>query len=244
MGLFNFWNSLNPQEEPVKRSEINQIIQEADTFMKAHGFHLPPFAYWTPQEWGRKGPEVREIVANSLGWDITDFGSGEYTKYGLFLFTLRNGNPKNLRPGQDKTYAEKILLVEVDQITPMHFHWRKMEDIINRGGGKLAIKLYNSSEDEQLAQSNITVTKDGVVHQLKAGETVVLEVGESITLPTGLYHEFWGVDSKVLVGEVSSINDDATDNRFLKPGGRFPDIEEDVPPLHLLVGDYAKYYRG
>ena len=48
---------------------------------------------------------------------------------------------------------------------------------------------------------------------------------------------------KVLVGEVSKVNDDVNDNRFLKPTGRFPEIEEDEPPLHLLVGDYAKYYQ-
>ncbi len=85
---------------------------------------------------------------------------------------------------------------------------------------------------------------DGVRRTLKAGATVMLKVGESITLPTGLYHEFWGVDSKVLVGEVSKVNDDANDNRFLEPMGRFPNIEEDEPPYYLLVGDYRNYYKG
>ena len=228
----------------MKRSEINEIIREADAFMKAHGFHLPPFATWSPAEWQQKGPEVQEIVANNLGWDITDFGQGDYQKVGLFLFTIRNGSLENLRTGQGKTYAEKVLISDIDQVTPMHFHWDKTEDIINRGGGKLAIKLYNSTEDEQLAQTDITVSMDGIVRQLKAGDVVSLAVGESITLPTGLYHEFWGEGSKVLVGEVSKVNDDANDNRFLEPMGRFPDIEEDAPPLHLLVGDYRRYYRG
>jgi hypothetical protein len=58
-----------------------------------------------------------------------------------------------------------------------------------------------------------------------------------------LYHKFWGEDSTVLVGEVSVVNDDYTDNRFLDPIGRFPDIEEDVEPFYLLVGDYDTYYR-
>ncbi len=227
----------------MKRSQINTIIREADAFMKAHGFYLPPFAYWTPEDWQKKGPEVREIVDHHLGWDITDFGQGDYEKIGLFLFTIRNGDPQNSKSGEGKTYAEKVLIVDVDQVTPMHFHWLKMEDIINRGGGKLAIKLYNSTEDEWLADTAITVSMDGVVRQFEAGATVVLEVGESITLPPGLYHEFWGVGSKVLVGEVSRVNDDANDNRFLDPAGRFPDIEEDEPPLHLLVGDYARYYQ-
>jgi D-lyxose ketol-isomerase len=150
---------------------------------------------------------------------------------------------ENLRTGQGKTYAEKVLIVEVNQVTPMHFHWHKTEDIINRGGGKLAIKLYNSTEDEQLAETEIRVSVDGVRQTLKAGTVVTLTVGESITLPAGLYHEFWGVESKVLVGEVSKVNDDANDNRFLEPTGRFPAIDEDESPLHLLVGDYARYYQ-
>ncbi len=227
----------------MKRSEINQIIREADAFMKSVGFHLPPFAYWTPDNWQNKGSEVQEIVTNKLGWDITDFGQGNYEKLGLFLFTVRNGGPENLKTGQGKTYAEKILISEVDQLTPMHFHWDKVEDIINRGGGRLAIRLYNSTEDEKLADTDVTVSMDGVQRTFKAGHMVMLDVGESITLPNYLYHEFWAVDSKVLVGEVSKVNDDLNDNRFLNPVGRFPEIEEDEPPLHLLVGDYEQYYR-
>jgi D-lyxose ketol-isomerase len=226
----------------MKRSEINAIIREADAFMKAYHFHLPPFAYWTPANWQSKGEEVREIVDNNLGWDITDFGSGNYSKIGLFLFTIRNGSLENLRTGQGKTYAEKILISEVDQVTPLHFHWSKTEDIINRGGGRLALKLYNSTPEGQLAETEVQVSLDGVRHIFKAGHTVILNTGESITLPTGLYHEFWGVDSKVLVGEVSKVNDDAHDNCFFEAVGRFPEIEEDEASLHLLVGDYPRYY--
>jgi D-lyxose ketol-isomerase len=226
----------------MKRSEINAIIREADAFMKAFGFHLPPFAYWTPTDWQNKGEEVREIVDHNLGWDITDFGSGDYGKIGLFLFTIRNGSLENLRTGQGKTYAEKVLISEVDQVTPLHFHWSKTEDIINRGGGRLALKLYNSTPEGQLAETEVQVSLDGVRHTFKAGHTVILNTGESITLPTGLYHEFWGVDSKVLVGEVSKVNDDAHDNRFFDTVGRFPEIEEDEAPLYLLVGDYPRYY--
>lgn len=226
----------------MKRSEINEIIRQADAFMKSHGFHLPPFAYWTPDQWRSKGEEVREIVDNKLGWDITDFGQGDYGNIGLFLFTIRNGSLENLRTGRGKTYAEKVLICEVDQVTPMHFHWSKTEDIINRGGGRLAIKLYNSTGEGGLADTEVMVSMDGVRYTFKAGQTVMLEVGQSITLETGLYHEFWGIEQKVLVGEVSKVNDDAADNRFLNPVGRFPSIEEDQPPLYLLVGDYSNYY--
>jgi len=227
----------------MKRSEINQIMRDADRFIRVRGFYLPPFAYWTPADWQAKGPEASEIVENGLGWDITDFGRGDYRKMGLFLFTLRNGNPANLRTMQGKIYAEKLLIVDVDQVTPMHFHWNKAEDIINRGGGQLLVQLYNATPDDGLDDSPVTVSMDGVRYTLPAGTTVALHPGESITLPQRLYHTFWGADERVLVGEVSVVNDDSRDNRFYEPMGRFPEIEEDEPPLYLLIQDYPKYYK-
>ena len=227
----------------MKRSQINALIRDADAFFKQHQFHLPPFAYWTPQDWAGKGPEAREIVDKQLGWDITDFGSGDYGKIGLFLFTVRNGALADLKRGAGKVYAEKLMIVEVGQVTPYHFHWNKVEDIINRGGGKLVIQLYNSTPDEKLADTDITVSTDGVVRTLKAGDKVVLQPGESITLPTGLYHQFWGEGSRVLVGEVSTVNDDNCDNRFLTAPGRFPDIDEDEPAMYPLCSEYRRHFR-
>ena len=227
----------------MNRSEINSIMRRADEFIRQRGFYLPPFAYWSPVEWSRKGQEVKEIALNQLGWDITDFGLGDFNKQGLFLFTVRNGNPENLIRMQGKIYAEKIMIVEGDQVTPMHFHWAKMEDIINRGGGNLAIQVYNASPDDRLAETPVVLSLDGVEHILKAGTTIELLPGESISLPTRLYHKFWAVGGRVLVGEVSMVNDDHLDNCFLEPIGRFPMIEEDETPFYLLVGDYPKYYN-
>lgn len=227
----------------MKRSEINAIMRDADAFMKAKGFRLPPFAYWSPADWASKGEEVREIVDRQLGWDITDFGLGDYEHTGLFIFTIRNGNPADLPKGSGKLYAEKVLISDANQVTPFHFHWRKVEDIINRGGGKLVIQLYNSTADDGLAEDTVVVSTDGVQRTVPAGGKVVLQPGESITLPTRLYHAFWAEGERVLIGEVSLVNDDNTDNRFYEPVGRFPEIEEDEPPLYLLCTDYPKYYR-
>jgi D-lyxose ketol-isomerase len=206
---------------------------------------LPPFAFWTPTDWRLKGPEVAEIVENQLGWDITDFGGGDFERLGLFLFTLRNGSLCNLETMQGKLYAEKILIVRENQVTPLHFHFQKMEDIINRGGGELLLQFYNPAQDgNALADTDVTITMDGVVRTFAAGETVSLKPGESVTLPTWMYHKFWGAPGRgtVLVGEVSRINDDQADNRFLETMGRFPEIDEDEDPLYLLVGDYGSYY--
>lgn len=228
----------------MKRSEINEIIREADAFLKSYQFLLPPFAYWTPEEWASKGDEVRQIVERRLGWDMTDFGQENFEKVGLSNFTLRNGSLADLKQGMGQLYCEKILIVGVDQVTPLHFHWNKTEDIINRGGGKLVIQLYNATKEESLADSDVTVYTDGMERRVNAGGTIVLSPGESITLIPYCYHAFWATGSPVLAGEVSLVNDDNSDNRFYEPIGRFPQIVEDEPPLYLMVNDYEKYYQA
>ena len=223
----------------MKRSEINQLIRSSIAFFNEMNFKLPPWAYRTPGEWKGKYDSCSEIIDNMHGWDLTDFGSGDFHKRGLILFTLRNGNA-----GKDKKiYAEKIMIVEEMQETPMHFHWSKMEDIINRGGGNLVIDLYDSDSDENFSQADFEVKTDGVSRTLKAGSSVTLTPGESICLHQGLYHRFYGEQGKgkVLVGEVSAVNDDSSDNRFKEPVGRFPEIVEDEAPLHLLANDYQNY---
>ena len=223
----------------MKRSEINAVMQDAKKLFADYRISLPPFVLWTPEEWKTKGAEVQEIRDNMLGWDITDFGQGDFSKIGLFLITIRNGNQK-MPEKYPKTYAEKLMIVREQQITPMHFHWNKMEDIINAGGGNLIIKLYNSTEDEKLADTDVVVSMDGVQQTFPAGTEVRLEPGQSITLTPGLYHRFWGEAGKgtVLVREVSMCNDDSNDNCFYDPAGRFPEIEEDEAPLHLLCNEY------
>ena len=221
----------------MKRSEINSRIKKAKDFFEQMNFKLPPWAYWEPQNWRGKYSTCYEIVDNMLGWDLTDFGSNDFMKRGLLLFTIRNGNLEK----DNKPYAEKIMVVEKNQETPMHFHWNKMEDIINRGGDNLIIECYETTENNELSDSPVILKIDGIEKKFKAGETIRLVPGESICLERGIYHRFYGENDKVLVGEVSAVNDDRVDNKFYDELGRFPDIEEDEKPLHLLVSDYQNY---
>jgi len=225
----------------MKRSEINSLIKQAADFSKKNGFLLPPFAFWTPADWRKKGAEADEIRDCMLGWDVTDFGLGKFHEIGLVLFTIRNGLYRNRR--YPKPYAEKILIIEKSQVCPMHFHWSKSEDIINRGGGILAVQLYNSSPSGQFSKTAVTVSLDGVQKTVKAGSIVRLEPGESIFIPSRLYHKFWGEKRKLLLGEVSKVNDDRHDNRFYEPIGRFPKIEEDEPARYLLFSEYPAKNR-
>lgn len=223
----------------MKRSEVNRILVNAKKFMAERQFFLPPWAYWNVAEWEKNRHMAGEIINNMLGWDITDFGSGDFYRKGLFLFTLRNGKLNS----DKKTYAEKIMISEENQETPMHFHWSKMEDIINRGGGNLIIELYNSTPDNKLDSTPVHFRIDGIDRTIKAGGKIILSPGESICLEQGVYHRFYGEPGKgkTLIGEVSMVNDDKTDNCFYEPVGRFPVIEEDEQPLHLLVSDYNHF---
>lgn len=225
----------------MKRSEINALIAEACNFFNQHHFCLPPFANFTPEEWKNKNHEYDEIRRNHLGWDVTDFGSGDYEHAGLFLFTVRNGNVKVAR--DEKVYAEKIMIVKEGQVTPYHFHWFKQEDIINRGGGNLMVKVYNATQEDEFSDDDVEIQMDGRHYTVPAGSVIRLHPGESITMQRRLYHSFWGEEGcgTVLVGEVSQCNDDESDNRFYKPCGRFATIEEDEPPFRLLCNEYPDY---
>ena len=223
----------------MKRSEVNRLIANAIDLLHRHQIALPPFAYWSCADWENKGRECDEIRRCNLGWDITDFGSGDFARVGLVVFTVRNGHHKVV-PYTGKPYAEKILIVRENQRTPMHHHVLKSEDIVCRSGGNLLIKVYNSAADGGLADTDVEVSLDGVRHCVKAGHTFRLQPGESIALTPFLYHEFWteqGTGTSI-VGEVSSVNDDETDNAFLSKVGRFPQIVEDAPANYKLCTEY------
>lgn len=225
----------------MQRSEINQILRQAASFIHSFGYIMPPFADWTPETWHQRYGETEAIRKASLGWDITDYGLGKFDEVGLFLFTVRNGNEADLAKGMGMLYAEKIMISRKDQLSPMHFHKVKAEDIINRGGGQLVIELFQSTPDGSTdPEKDVTVYCDGIARTVKAGGKISLGPGESVTLLPGVYHAFWGEKADVLIGEVSTVNNDLTDNYFRDKVGRFPSIVEDEAPYRLLVGDYAK----
>ena len=222
----------------MKRSEINRALRDMEKMIDRCSFKLPPFCYFTPEEWNEKGHEYDEVRDNMLGWDITDFGMGDFDKVGFSLITLRNGNVSMDK--YTKPYAEKLLYMKEGQSAAMHFHWNKMEDIINRGGGNVLIGVYNAGREEGLADTDVRIHSDGREYTVPAGTQIRLCPGESITIQPCLYHDFHlePGTGPVLLGEVSMCNDDNRDIRFYLPAGRFPVIEEDEPPFRLLCNEY------
>ncbi|MDP2080951.1 MAG: D-lyxose/D-mannose family sugar isomerase [Pseudotabrizicola sp.] len=226
----------------MKRSRINDIMGAADEMIRHYGFVLPPFAYWTPDQFRAQKAQAGRIIGARMGWDITDYGQGRFDEMGLFLFTLRNGDPADLQRGGGMCYAEKLLISRQDQLSPMHTHIIKAEDIINRGGATLVVELYGSDDTGQFARDKGGVVRcDGLERAYAPGDKLKLAPGESVTLMPGDWHAFWGEGGDVLIGEVSTVNDDVTDNVFVEPIGRFAEIDEDVAPTHLLVSDYDRW---
>lgn len=226
----------------MKRSAVNEVLREGEAFMRSHGVVLPPFARWSPdtlrERCASDSPQIRE---RRLGWDITDYGQGAWEALGLLLFTARNGSPDHVRNGRGMLYAEKIMISGEGQVSPMHRHNLKTEDIINRGGAALVLELYMTGEDGGIdGGAEVRVVADGVERRLPAGGRLRLLPGESVTLEPNVWHAFWGEGGRALIGEVSNVNDDLTDNVFRDPVGRFSEIDEDEPPLRLLVSDYDR----
>jgi D-lyxose ketol-isomerase len=227
----------------MKRSRINEVMAAAGELIARHGFVLPPFANWSPAEFRARKDTAQAVIAARMGWDITDYGQGDFDRLGLFLFTLRNGSLADLKRGGGMCYAEKLLISRQDQLSPCHTHVIKAEDIINRGGATLAVKLNGSNPDGSFSETaGGSVRCDGVARPYKGGDVLKLAPGESVTLMPGDWHAFWGEGGDVLIGEVSTVNDDVTDNVFRSAKiGRFSAVEEDAEPTHLLVSDYDRW---
>ena len=226
----------------MKRSEINRALREMEEMCRRYNCYLPPFCGFTPEEWQRKGHEYDEVRDCMLGWDITDYGMGDFERLGFSLVTIRNGN-RSMPDRYPKVYAEKLLFLKEGQYAPNHFHWFKTEDIINRGGGNVLIRVCLARPDEEPdLESEVTVHLDGRAVTVPAGTQIRLRPGESIYVQQRLYHDFTVEPGtgNVLLGEVSQCNDDRTDNRFYPPMGRFPAIEEDEPPYRLLCNEYPR----
>ena len=226
----------------MKRSTINREIKKVIAIAEKYSFSLPKYAYWSLDDWKRNSSQVDEVMKLMLGWDVTDYGEGNFDYMGAVLFTIRNGDINNKTIGVP--YAEKLIYLnyKTEQKIPLHYHKMKTEDIINRAGGHLVLELYNRSPDDKPdLESDVIVKMDGITRTFSPGEKVYVNPGESITLTPGLFHAFWSCkdSGETLIGEVSSINDDRNDNVFFDKIQRFGAVEEDEAIAYPLCNEYG-----
>ena len=124
----------------MKRSEINAAVREATRAFRRHHWALPP----NPR------------------WDVTDFGLGDFARFGLTLVSL----------AEQPEYCEKVMYVRHGQVTPEHCHRAKKEDIICRWG-RLAMQIHGEGPARLLV--------NGVDRDVATDPPLVLDAGERIT---------------------------------------------------------------
>ncbi|MCD8483440.1 MAG: D-lyxose/D-mannose family sugar isomerase [Verrucomicrobia bacterium] len=189
----------------MKRSAINQVFQQASACFARHGWVLPP------------NPK----------WDITDFGLGDFDRFGLTLINL----------AEEPEYCEKLMFARRGQETPAHTHARKKEDIICRNG-ELVLQLWAGAPDKTAPGTQFPLKVNGALRDFASGDLLTLKSGERVTLIPGIYHAFWPSTDECIIGEVSTANDDLNDNFFTNPDiGRFPGIDEDEPAEIRLISE-------
>jgi hypothetical protein len=168
---------------------------------------------------------VNWVLPPEPRWDVTDCGLGNFDAVGLVLVNL----------SEQPEYCEKLMYSKFHQVTPMHAHGRKKEDIICRAG-RLAIELWKGHPERTMKGEVFALDRNGVKVDVRSGEQLILEAGERVTISPGIYHAFWAESPEAVIGEISTANDDVNDNHFVDPAiGRFPAIEEDARPVARLV---------
>ena len=225
----------------MKRSEINAAIKWAESLCREHHITLPFFANLPADKAEFRRPERINLFKTMLGWDVSDFSSGDFEKCGAVLFTVRNGSV--LEPGVGTPYAEKYIFLKdgQEQEIPLHYHNNKTEDIINRAGGVFCCQLAACGANGKPDFTKpVRCLRDGEYYTAAPGEIIEISTGNSITLEPGVFHRFFAKTGcgDLLIGEVSKINDDNTDNVFAVTRERFCGIDEDEPPYRLLVNEY------
>ena len=225
----------------MKRSEINSYVRWAEKFLADNNIRLPELAYWTPEELVSKKDKLSVVRRLELGWDITDFGSGDFARTGAVLYTVRNGLVDE--PEVGVPYCEKYILMREGQFLPKHYHVFKSEDIINRAGGDISVWLWNVDPGTgSVTDGDVTVMMDGIPHVFSPGEEIVVKKGCSVTLAPYIAHVFGpkAGSGDGVIGEVSKVNDDHTDNYFIDSVARFADVDEDERPYRVLCNEYGK----
>ncbi len=160
-------------------------------------------------------------------WDVTDFGLGRFNSCGLVLVNL----------AEEEEYCEKVMYAIKNQVTPIHTHHKKKEDIICRAG-ILIVQLWAFDPEVKKTVGRFNVNMNGQNCLITSGEKITLQAGNRVTIKSGIWHEFYAQSAECIIGEVSTANDDVNDNFFSnKQIGRYTDIIEDELLIVKLLSE-------
>ena len=164
------------------------------------------------------------VLPSSPAWDITDFGLNDIAHFGLVLINLAS----------EPEYCEKLMYARPGMATPAHAHKIKKEDIICRQG-VFEITLW---ADTHLNGNTLKVKIDGEWRDIEGGMPITINAGSRITIFPTQYHQFAPIEANTIIGEVSTANDDTTDNYFIDRNiGRYSIVVEDEPASVKLLSD-------
>ena len=104
------------------------------------------------------------------------------------------------------------------------------------------MEVWQADENNQLTDREFSLSVDGMKRKFSPGDKLIIHPGESVCLEPYLAHCFYGEKGfgPVMVGEVSSVNDDSADNCFIGGQPRFDNIIEDEDIAFYLASDYNK----
>lgn len=232
----------------MKRSEINAAIARAINSARSSKVSLPLWADWTHDRFGENADGIRR---QKLGWKVIDFGKGDFANCGLVLLvvsspivdnageplrqSLQDGNRIYPVPG----FSRKFLFVQRGQVEPNHYHVAKARKDVTVLAGTVRFQLFWANESHEMTAQEVSVQVDGLWQQVEAGGQVVLQPGQTITLPSYLSHVIDASTSEidVILLEVSTANNDNNDNYFPDFTPTASAIEEDEAAVFYLLDE-------
>jgi D-lyxose ketol-isomerase len=235
----------------MKRSEIDAAIDRAIGNASKFGVALPKWADWHPLQFDASADGIR---TQKLGWKVIDFGVGDFANCGLVLFALTSPLVDEFGAPLTKAhhvgaydypvtaFSRKFLFVQAGQTEPHHFHRQKQrKEVTVVAGGSVRFELAWADSDTTLSDKDVDVQVDGIWHHLPANGSIVLNPGETITLPGNLSHiiSVPADGSDVIMLETSTANNDRSDNIFPFMTPTSKPVLEDVKARYQLLDEHS-----
>ncbi len=234
----------------MKRSEIDTAIERAISNAKNLGVALPAWSDWHPQQFEKNADGIRH---QKLGWKVVDFGMKDFENCGLVILALcsslvdETGEPltKVAHLGEYDypvtSFSRKYLFVQAGQTEPHHFHRQKArKEVSVIAGAPVRFELAWAENDTTLSNQDVNVAVDGIWHQLPAGGSLMVNPGETITLPGNLSHIISVAEGgpDTIMMETSTANNDRRDNIFPFMTPTSTSVIEDTVARYQLLDEH------